>query len=364
MTMPGGSGGLDTGFNPWGIQNQASQLATRDQATVTAHYQAQVQSDPAIIDMIEGFWNGIMAGFQGLGDFLQQLIQSITGAAEGTFETLSGFVSQIVSGLGNALQMIRSAIDAFVQMLTGSAFTGNDLSALLWALNPLNWIQQGISAIGGAWEQLAGQIAGLQAQVTAINNNPSTPASQTGIDLALWTNVAGTLALDPTGTHLESSALAAAYRGTPSNVREPATDKHFASIEIDGKMQGTARAWICGNTTMSNYAAVEIYCGFDGDAVRILTGASPTLAVIQEQTDFLDAKLQNKWVFEIRYDPVTNKFFVLRNTKPIGLEWEDATNIVTHGSGKRKVGVVINAEDDPDQKGPGIGKFTYGDWTE
>lgn len=216
-----------------------------------------------------------------------------------------------------------------------------------------------LSAVGEAWENTLSQIATLQAQVAAINNHPSTPASQTGIDLAGWTNVSGAMAFSTFGSYLQTSALAAAIRALA-----PTTDKHFVAVEIDAKQQGITRATLCGDTTFSNYAGMEVYCGFDGDSVRLITGSSPSLAVIQKQADFLVPKLSNKWVFEIRYDPATNTFSAYRNGTPIpDMAWTDTANIVTHGSTKRKVGLVTNALSGiTGQQGPAVSKYTFGDW--
>lgn len=234
------------------------------------------------------------------------------------------------------------------------------LSQLLAALQPANNTNNNwLSAVGEAWENTLAQIATLQAQVAAINNHPSTPASQTGIDVAGWTNVSGTMAFSANGSYLQTAALAAAYRAL-----EPATDKQFASIEIDAKQQGVTRCVICADTAFTNYAAVEVCCGFDGDSVRIVTGSSPSLTVIQKEAEFLVPKLSNKWVFEIRYDSTANAFTVRRNgTLVPELVWTDSTNIVTHGSTKRKVGAVTNAlSGTTGQQGPAVSKFTFGDW--
>ena len=172
-----------------------------------------------------------------------------------------------------------------------------------------------------------------------------------------------TLAISSRGRYIQTPARSAGYVGTTGTPRVPLTDRHGASMVVDAKMQGSARLWIAGNTTMSNYAALEVYSGYDGDAMRILTGSSPTITVARKQADFLSTPLANLTTFDLRYDTAANKFVALRNGAS-ALEWVDTANVVTHGSGKRNIGVVSNADNGTidGSYGFGIKKVTFYDW--
>jgi hypothetical protein len=163
---------------------------------------------------------------------------------------------------------------------------------------------------------------------------------------------------------IQTSAISAGYIGTTGTPRKPATNRHGVQIVVDNKMRGVIRAWICGDAAMDNYGALEIYSGFAGDALRIVTGASPSLTVVQQQIDYINPRLSNLTAFDIRYDDRINTFIAWVNGKPVGSGWVDSTNIVTHSSSKLNVGVVSNAENGraPGTYGFGIKKFTYYDF--
>ena len=171
-----------------------------------------------------------------------------------------------------------------------------------------------------------------------------------------------TLTISSRGPFIQTSGISAGYIGTSGTPRKPQTDKHGAQIVIDNKMQGSCRVWICGDTAMANYAALEVYAGFAGDSVKLVVGASPSLVVNQWQHDFINSRLQNNNTFDIWYDPTPNTFHILRNGAFL-FDWVDTSNLVTHGSSKRNVGVVSNGSDRSDDGfyGPGIRKFTFYD---
>lgn len=262
--------------------------------------------------------------------------------------------------LGEAADVIQNFFDALVGGLTGSSTTGNDPIAVVNAL-----IQSGLALPTQAIDALLAALAALTGQVTAIQNNPG-GASQTddfgnGVTgLSAWTNVAGTLVVNSRNV-IQTAAEASGYIGTVGTPRKPSTDRHGMTIVVDEKRRGAIRGWISGDATMSNYGALDIYSGFDGDSMRIVTGAGQ-LVVVQKWSDFVGAtRLPNLTTFDIRYDPTGNKFIALRNGQPT-LEWIDATNIVTHGSSKRLVGVVSNAASGITDGGFGIRKVTFYDW--
>lgn len=138
MTMPSGAAGLDAGFDDWGITSGASTLATRSQANVETFYKGQVAGSDIITTIISGFWDGIMSGFQTLNDLLGQIIQAITGAVGGTFSSLSSFINDIVSGLGDAITFIQNVLDAIISAIRGIPFVGGTVADVLSDVTGLN----------------------------------------------------------------------------------------------------------------------------------------------------------------------------------------------------------------------------------
>lgn len=423
MTLPNGPDGVDqtNGFylvsaEGYGDQSIAD-LVGNDLATVQDAYKnryvlngGSVFTDPG--GPLAAVWDGLRTGislplsiieaivnrlfgtnieFSDMGSVLDAiqiipgvteiitLIKNLTGVDLNTIfdgiditnpgAILAAITSAVQGVITGALQHV---IDAIVGGLTGGATTGNDPASIGLAL-----INQLLGVPVGLFDQVFGLLAALTGQVTAIQNNPGgatqTDDFTTGT-LVAWTNVLNSLAL-VTGL-IRTTTIAAGYIGTVGTPRKPNTDRHGVQIVVDGKMRGAVRAWLCGDATMSNYAAVEIFTGFDGDAARIVTGSSPSLTVVQKQTDFIDAaalgptspgavsaRVQPLTAFDIRYDPTPNTFTVLRNGSVV-TQWVDTTNIVSHGSGKRLVGVVANAFGDAaaGANGYGIKKVTFYDW--
>lgn len=319
----------------------------------------------AILDQVKDF----------VVDFLFPAIKDLTGIDlsflgdifEGIdFDNPGGILAAITSAVGTiGLGLIQQVIDAVVSALTGHASTGNPVSDIGLAL--INAALAVPAGLLGALNSLLAALAGQQAQITAIQNNPG-GASQTDdfttATLSGRTNVAGagTMAISTRGPYLQTTAFAADYMGTVGTPRKPATHKCGTAITVDPNMRGACRGWICGDNAMANYAAVEVYSGFDGDAARIVTGSSPSLTVIRSQVDV--AKITGATVFDIKYDPTPNTFTVLRNGQAIGLAWVDSGNVVTHTSGKTFVGAVENTADINEDGfyGPAIRKQTFYDW--
>lgn len=293
-----------------------------------------------------------------IGDLLK-IIKQQTG-----IDLLHIFDGIDISNPGAILGAIVGVVQKFFDAVF-NGITGGIAQAVSLAEIPLAFLGQIASIPAHIVEFVFGAIANLQAQVTAIQNNP-TGANQTDdfsiVGVSAWTAITGSLAVSNLGPYIQSSGRVAAYIGTPSTPRKPSTDKHGIQITIDAKMLGSCRAWICGDTTMSNYAAVEIYSGFDGDSIRLLTGSSPSLVVVRKKQDFVAQRLQGQNTFDIWYEPSANTFHVLRNGKSV-FDWVDTTNVVSHGSSKRNVGIVSNGLDrsDTGQWGPGIRKVTFYD---
>jgi hypothetical protein len=274
-------------------------------------------------------------------------------------------LTAILTAVQNGLQPI---VDAVVGAFTGSSAIGNDVTAIIRGLvnGPLQLINNTLQFFESLFGLLGGQTGGLDARISALeatalgasglvsgdNFNRATIGSG-------WTNVSGTLTIAG-GAYVKSSALAAAYY----NVSSPSTDKHGAAIKLVARWAGDCRFFICSDTTMSNYVTVDVHLGILGDDyIRLMTGSSPSLAVTQKQANYAGFRLLEGDVIALKYDPTTNTYYVTRNSTIINaLTWTDSTNIVTHGSTKRNVGVVTNSLNQSAFPGFGITDFVYYDW--
>lgn len=316
-------------------------------ATTEAEWKEQTQgnSSQGFLD----FFTGLFAGIPIIGPFGQAVVTAIT-------------------------DWLQTLIDALVNALTGSTGTGHDISAVLWALNPLNWIQRGASALQQLLDPWLAQMAGLEGRLTAAEaalfntGNPLQYDNFNRTDIGPWTSVSGTLAITDSSRIQVQSGLAAGYIGTAGDVREPASDKHGVVIKLVNQWDGVCRAFICSNADMSNYAAIEIRSSLLGnDTIRFVTGSSPSLVVAHREVSFglgwLGQGLVNGTVVALKYDPAANTFYVLRNNEIIpDLTFTDTDGLVTHSPDKRKVGVVSNGDNAFGYSGFGITDFTYYDW--
>jgi len=290
-------------------------------------------------------------------DYLIPIIKDLTGIDlsflkqlfEGIDLTTPGGIVAAFSAVGsNLVQLI---IDALVNGLTGGNTTGNDPVAVVIAL-----AQQGLAIPLGIFDQLWASVAQLLSGQQALQNSPGTSMIDDFLSLGVsgYTDITGTLALSSVGPYVQTPSLAVAYRDTG-----PSTDQHGAQIVIQGNQQGWCGAGICSDTSASSYALLQVYSGFEGDAVRLLTGSAPDVAAVQAQTDFITPRLADTNTFDIWYETATNTFHVLRNGQKV-FDWPDTSNIVTHDASHRKVLLFSNGEDDSTNGsyGPGIRKFT------
>lgn len=326
-------------------------------------------ADPADIqgpEDLPGLFLDFIEGLPVVGQFVG-ILEAILGNYDGEDEVLLA-IQEIFAP-------IRGIIDAIVNALTGGSGTGNDLSAILWALNPFNWLQQTVSAIQAALDPVLAQLAGVEGRLTAAEaalfntGNPMQYDNFNRADIGPWTSVSGTLAITDNSRIQVQSGLAAGYIGVTGDVREPVSDKHGIHLKLVNQWDGVCRGFICSNADMSNYAAVEIRSSFLGvDSIRIVTGSSPSLVVAHRQIDFgpdwLGQGLVNGTVLSFKYDPDANTFYMLRNGASVPeLTFPDVDGLVFHGPDKRKVGVVSNGDNSFGYTGFGITDFTYYDWT-
>lgn len=323
-------------------------------------------------------------GIQLVEQFLQKVVLAIVGIfvpGVSSFDQLRDWadtipgLSQVLDLIDGVTSFVQQLIDAVINALTGGSGAGNDLSGILWALNPFNWLQQTVSAIQTALDPVLAQLAGVEGRLTAAESalfntgNPMQYDNFNRADIGPWTSVSGTLAITENSRIQVQSGLAAGYIGTTGDIREPASDKHGVHIKLVNQWDGVCRAFICSNDDMSNYAAVEVRSSFLGvDSIRIVTGSSPSVVVAHRQIDFgpdwLGQGLVNGTVLSFKYDPDANTFYMLRNGATVPeLTWEDIDGLVFHGPTKRKVGVVSNGDNSFGYTGFGITDFTYYDWT-
>lgn len=320
----------------------------------------------------------LQIGAQFIEQFLGKVVQAVIGVFipgdnGAAFAQLQGWASGI-EGLLLAVpteiativqQVIQQVIDAIVSA-SGIASVGNDIASIPVAILAAAE-QAGVQFLQG-FAALLGLSSTQTAQITALQNNAGTAMSDNfaTTTVAGYHNLVGTLAVSNRGPYLQTPNIAVAYRNTGF-----ASDKHGLHIVIDGNMQGALRAGICCDTTASNYAAIEVYSGFSGDALRLVTGSSPVLAVVQRQFDLAgNNRLVGGTTFDVKYDTLTNTFLVFVNGQPaftwpdLGTSPADAANLVSHGGSKRQPLVVTNAFDRNEDGfyGPGLSHDVCYDW--
>lgn len=307
--------------------------------------------------------------------FIQMWTDFFNNTALPILEGIIGVPLTVLKTLWDGFQNL---IDAIVNALTGGSAVGNDLlSLVLSLLNPMQWLQGLTAVVQSVQTNLSALLAGHDGRLlaveaalaqlvagtsTAINSggdNFNRPGPAIGSD---WTSVAGTLLIKDSA-YVQTNALAAGYFNTIS----PATDKHGTSVRLVNKWPGMAKAFICSDTAMSNYAAVEVYADFWGsDYIRLSVGSSPGVTIAQKQANFqgpwLNGTIQNGAIVQLKYDDAANTFYVLKDGVLLDdLIWEDTGNLVTHGATKRRCGIVSCS--DSAWSGFGITDYLNFDWT-
>lgn len=235
----------------------------------------------------------------------------------------------VVTAIGSSFQQI---IDVLFTGVTGTAATGNDPLSLGLAL-----LNQTAQVPGALLALLFGQQSTQQAQINAINSSGfSHNFASNGV--TGWSNLVGTLALSTRGNYIQSATEVVAYRAGA------ASDKHGAHMVINPNMRGVARLGICSDTAAARWAGLEVYTGFAGDSLRIVTAASPTLTVVQAQVDFTGVdRLTPSAGLDVRTDGV-NQFTVMRNGSTL-LTWTDSGGVVAHDSSHRNIVLTSNGFD-------------------
>jgi hypothetical protein len=295
--------------------------------------------------------SGFLPLIEGLSGSLSFPLNSLESIFKGIDLTNPG---SILAAIGGA---VGGLLQPFLALLGGGATsTGSDPTAVLLG-SVLNQFAQ---LPGSLLQQLFGQNATTQAQVNALQSGGfSHDFGSNGV--TGWTSLPGyTLALSPRGGFIQAVNETVAYRASGLT-----TDKYGAHAALNPNMRGTSVLGICCTSTASNWIGLEVDRGFDGDSLRLVTGASPTLSVVQAEADFTGAnRLSALTAVDLRTDGV-NTFYVLYNNQPVpALTWTDGGSLIAHGSSNRNVLLTSNGLDrnEDGYYGPAITKVVSYGW--
>jgi hypothetical protein len=308
-------------------------------------------------------------------DPINTAISLLTNGLAGIDLTNTGAVlNAIESAIANFFStIVQQIIDTVINALTGGHAVGGGIEAIglafQQALRALNVIPASIGAVA---QDLAALIATLEGRVHATEQNvASLQQASGGVTLTSGYDDCSTAAGFTTvvGTPV---ILNGAIR-TPSlwvgyHTLGPNSDKQGIKFRVTHKYPGFTRGIICADSAMTNYAAIEIRAGgFANDYVRLVTGVGPNEVVTQSVNGAplqVDGRISNDWVYELKYDPSSNTYFVYRNgTEMTELRFTDSTNQVTHGSTKQHVGLATNCASNPLQPGFAITDYSYYVWS-
>lgn len=250
-----------------------------------------------------------------------------------------------VAGANNAQTTANTAntkgddiIAALVAGLTpGASTTSSNPASILTSL-----LSQGLAIPTDILAAIFGQQASTQAQVNALASGGfSYDPAVNGV--TGWSNLVGTLALSSRGAYIQATTETVVYRSSGLSV-----DKYGVNFVLDSSMRGVAGAGICADSAGASWVGLLAYRGFDGDALWLVTAASPTLWVVQKQADFSGAnRFSGIMNLSLQTDGVS-KFSVLYNNKPVPAladpsrtDWDDG-GLATHNSSHRGVILLSN----------------------
>lgn len=350
----------------------------------------------------------ILSGLFGDGlTILESLLPDLTGFATGAIQevidtlfgglTGSSNIGNPAAALGIALGILRDDTNAALELSANAWQQAQQLGGTVIqlvteveesvVLSPLQLAEQFLSSIGSWFGQtkqsnspnnpavtaLAGRQAALEA---AILNGSSTTGfndhlnrASLGSDYTLLGANSPTLVFDGTddGYLIGGSAISGVHL-TPS-VLPMVTDRNRFQWSLRGfdnfGHTGRHRVLICGNSGFTNFLAVEVYHTGFADRIRMFTVTGGTWqSTGTQQTNFTPPhKFREYDTIDIAYDPVTNTFFLYFNSSPADY-FNDATNIVGHGSGHREVAAVFNFDSDSGATGLGMDDFSVYDYPE
>lgn len=356
MTIPNGAAGVDTAggifltsANGHGDLSIADLTGQSQDIVTSALKDKFITNGTSVWSNPTGPLAGVFGGFAGIPGLLAALFGKLLGIDPAGLAGIGNLLTGLEQLLG--VTQFQQFIDLLFGGLTGTSSTGNDPAAIVFALlNPLVTIPT--QTFDQLWAAIAQLLSGQQAQLNNAGAVLTDDFATVGV--GGYTNITGTLAVSSAGPYIQTPNLAVAYRTTG-----PATNQHGGQIVIDGNQQGWCGVGICSDTAATSYALLQVYSGFEGDAVRLLTGSEPTIAAIQAQTDFITPiRLADTDTFDAWYETATNTVHVLRNAQKV-FDWVDTDNILIHDASHRRVLVFSNGEDDTENGsyGPGIRKL-------
>lgn len=133
MTMPSGAAGLDTLFSPFGQTNTLTDLAGFTQGNITQHFMDLLQGNTTLTGASTQFFDVILGGFQSITNFLDLLVNAITGGVGG-LSGISTFLTARWNDLTHAFDLIQQIIDKIVNAVTGGLSAGNPISGVFDAI--------------------------------------------------------------------------------------------------------------------------------------------------------------------------------------------------------------------------------------
>lgn len=300
-------------------------------------------------DMAQGsadIWVSILEGIVNLipgANQIVALIKDLTGVDLLSFErvfagidlndpgAMLGAIENVVAQLGTGL------VAQLLSLLTGGASntgtgSGSSSTDVLGGL-----LGQILAIPGDIWSLLFGSNASQQAQLNALQSGGFSydPAIN---DFTGWNALVGSLGLSARGKYIQAAARTVWYRASGI-----ASDKYGASFVIDPTMRGVSGVGICADSAGASWVGLLAYRGFDGDALWLVTAASPILWVVQKQVDLIGVnRLAGLTTLDLKTDGV-NKFSTTLNGKPVtALDWTDTGGIATHNSTHRGVILLSN----------------------
>jgi hypothetical protein len=300
----------------------------------------------------------LFEGLEDAGSFIQSLLTTLAKHLLNLPEQAWNSVEDVLESLKGVLQPI---IDTLMRGFTGDNESGNSLQDLALAMiNPMSWVNLLLDILADVLGPWFSRLVGLEKRVNNIELSLA-PGDETGFfdncsSSAGFVEVVG-------DWQASSGVLSATTVSVGNHVKSPATDRHGAGIKVRNKRPGVCGVHICADDAVTNYVRLSLRTGgFGDDYARISVGHDPRNTVAKTQTNLY---VPDGSYWELRYDPDLNSFLVYKNGDEIeDLRWEDVDNEVTHGSGKRRVGPMLNGDNNFLFRGFDITDFNGYDWTE
>jgi len=301
----------------------------------------------------------LFEGLEDAGSFVMSLLTTIAKKLLDLPQQAWNSVEDVLESLKGVLQPI---IDTLMRGFTGrtdqSGYSLQELASTM--LNPMSWVKLLLDILAdllGPWFSL---LTGLDKRVNNIELSLA-PGDETGF----YDNCSSAAGFDPAVGSFQVFFDRIYSQGFAigNHVKSPATDRHGAGIKVSHKRPGVCGLHICADDDLTNFAAVHIRAGgFGDDHARLVVGHDPINTVAKTQ---VNTYIHDGSYWELRYDPDTNTFRVYMNGSEVeGLRWEDTENEVTHGVTKRRVGPMVNGDNNFFFRGFDITDFNGYDYTQ